>query len=399
VIDEIASSGSYYIYLFGVVIVCIGFCFFLTRTMITAETYFWFAWALVIIGGELRSLDDNSYYHDYLFDDASKALVLEAFIGSAIGYITASFCYFVAKRRKSFVGCKRVPRIPWIDHKLKRIAYLFLVLGLFEFALNYIYRGGLASIRAASINTVDERYWVMSYIFSFSYPIMVYLGIKDAENNEINWGCLVPLWLGLVLHGLSIGGRINIVVGLLFYISSLFLYRNRVNRRVSRNRSYILIKIIVSVLLASVLFSLLGVLRSSDNISEAVSERSANPAALLLYISDSLVSTSTHAREAQLGELQWGKVLFDGPYRILLKLGVVQQIPDNLWGHSYYQDYPPRPYGWCPVNAIPKMISDFGVEYFAIGFIFVSFVAQYISLVSCGRTLFAHTLGVLSLVC
>ncbi len=328
---------------------------------------------------------------------------MQMFISSACGFVLASIVYSIKRKMGDYVHRhSMVNRIILIDRYREKIAFLFLFIGFFEFLVSYVTHGGLSSVRqVAVIEGTDERFLIMSYIFYASYPILVYFAIIDVEKSAIRWRSLLPLWLGLVFHGLSIGGRINIVVGTLFYILSFVLYQNRI-RRVSPNkkrRLYFMVRAFIFIVFASTMFSLFGILRTSDNILELGTDRTTSPIELFLYVSDSLVSTSTHASEAQTYGKLFGKFLFDGPYRILTKFGLVEHIPDDLFGHKHYQGYPPQPYGWCQVNSIPRMIADFGYDYYMFAFFVVSFIAQYISLVSYGRSLFVHTLGVLSMVC
>lgn len=379
-------------------------CKKLNSQRITAERAFWGIWIFLVVSAEIVTNFDFFEY-PYPIDTITRIYTLQLFLASAIGFILATFFVFISKKKiRTKMDISEILD-NWkalTDKRKLYISIVFFAVGIAEFLINYIRYGNLLDLRLGSIEETHIGFQGYTYFFYFAHSFLLLLGYIDGNLRKIS---KIPVFLaiaGLIFHNLSVGGRINIVLGPLFYIISYMLCFNT-NLKDDREEYYRARRyFLIFIGYFFIIFSIIGLLRSwvVDFSSISTVEGFFNKVffAVPKYISDAYVSISVHAGHALSVEPQFGKFTFDALYRILDKIDVVETIKPDLFGHILYR-HTPAPWAWTQTNVIPRLIADFGEFFWVMVSFFIAFFTQWISIYLSKRDFIKHSVVTMVVIC
>jgi hypothetical protein len=375
--------------------------FALTKKLATAEFFFGVTWIFVLISAEISNTG-LLYQYKWYHTDFGLKLIFYTLLASSLGFVMASLVMSLDKykmNRLHEINFK-IFDSTFVIKNIRKIRIVILVLGTISFFLSYYAHGNsIYSIRVETLEESSSLYRIFNYLLYSSFPVLILLGLYDGSRGRINYGNYLFVWSGLVLHGLAIGARINILVGAVVYILGYLTNSN--SKFLLRDTFKLFGKVVV---IALFVFGFIGLVRAPIPLSERIKSRDIlnqyGLFSLISYVSDSVVATGPHSRMALSYEPQGGKFLFDGFYRMMRKFDLVDPLPDDIFGHQYFrrteQD---GPLGWSQTNSIPKMVADFGLTFFPFGFFIVSFVAQILSLKAKSSDLFFKLISTWFVLC
>jgi len=403
--DElIENHTAYLITLSLVVLFSLFVCGKLNSQRITAERAFWAVWIFLVGSAELVTSFDIFEY-PYSINIATRWYTLQFFLTNTCAYTLATLVHRLLYKTRRAKNWEK-ENIRWrnlTDKRKLSIAVLFLAIGVIEFAMSYAQHGNLLDVRLASLEDTHSGFQLYIYIFYVASAYLVVLGYIDGTQNKISKVPALLTVLGLIFHNLSVGGRINIVLAPLFYMTSYLLYINssRVYDRAVYYRAgrYFMVK----MLYIFAFFSLMGLLRSFvvDFSSVITPEGFLNKVVFVVpkYISDAYVSIAIHAKHALEAGTQLGKFTFDGFYRIMLHFDLVKPVITNeIFGHALYRNTS-DPWAWTQTNVIPRLISDFGEDLYVFVYFWVAFLMQWLSIAMAGKDIIRHSIATMSIVC
>lgn len=380
------------------------YCGALSGRRITAERAFWLGWVFMMLSAETVS-SFEFFEYPYPVDVVTRSYSLEVIMASAAGFMAATTLAASSRATlRAMLPQAAGTRAAFFRERTRYLtSSFFFLMGLVEFATVITTYGNLLDVRLAALVETHADFQLYLYLFYVCSGYILMLGCVDAARG--GGGSKMPAYIaiaGLALHGLSIGGRINVLLGPLFYVVPYLLYLDYFslgNSKPYRRARVELARLMVVVVIA---FSLIAMMRSynTDFSQLATIEGILQKVIFSVpkYVSDSYVSISTHANHALQGNPPFGQFTFDAIYRLLLRLGFVSESDPNLFGHLYYRNTP-APWAWTQVNFIPRMIADFGEGTYLIAVFCVMLAAQWISLTLPGKSPYGHSVASLAIIC
>ncbi len=399
--DLLDSLLAFNLVIGAIAAVSLVVCGSLCRQWLTAERAFWGAWLFLIGSTEVvTSIDALDY--PYLITADIRRYTVQYLAASAAGFILTSI---LLRRHLERVGTDQAWFDPadwdFLSERWRlRLSLLFFAAGAVEFSTNYSRYDNLLDLRVSSISGMSADYQVYTYLFYFAYAYLLLSGFIDGNRAARPRASVYLAMLGLVFHNLSVGGRINTVVAPLMYFTSYLLCMARqVGDALQRGEA---LRHFSKVLLAFFgLFALLGRLRTASvDVTAMLSGKGILKFvfAVPTYISDAYLSIGVHAGHALQAAPLYGKQTFDAAYRLLMPLGWVDPMPANLFGHQFYQDSP-DPWGWTQTNVIPRLLVDFGPDYFMLAAFLIAAAMQWCTVALPRRGFVQHTVAALAVVC
>lgn len=337
----------------------------LTQNKFSADKAFWYAWLFLIWSAEIvTSFPFFEYYSQYPIDQGTRELVLATLLSALVGFLIGSYIY---RRMPGGRGDRKVEEgfISFLGRKQNFIALSILLIGAYEFILNQNKFSDLQALRYAAV-TGDLTYGSASVqFFYFAQAFLLFLGFSDGTRARVSKLVAFAATTGLVFHNLSLGGRINVIVG-----PALYLIAYAVSASGKENRDVIgelkRTLVVVTALIMTV-FTALRLLRGpTDGMSyqSSVLDSIINAMfAIPMYVSDTYISISVHAMHASEASIPYGYYTFDAAYRLfgpILSTNLVDS--SEVFGHIFYRDTP-APWAWTQTNMIPRLIADFGAGY------------------------------------
>jgi oligosaccharide repeat unit polymerase len=381
-------------------------CRALNSQRITAERAFWGVWIFLVVSAETVTSFDFFEY-PYAIDVVTRQYTLELFLTSAIAFISASLV--VALKNKRLRVEKSATSIAQNWRKLTErrkliISIAFFVIGTTELVL-VIKEGryaNLLDLRLASLEDVHTGFRIFLYIFYLAHAYILLLGYIDGNLNRISIIPVILVVASLVVHNLSTGSRINIIVAPLFYITSYMLSINTRQKNGQTAYKYARRKFVIAMAYGFLFFSFIGLIRTAviDFTSIASIEGFINKVVFVVpkYITDAYVSISVHAGHALTAGPQYGKFTFDAIYRLLVQLNMVERIDPNIFGHLFYRETP-EPWAWTQTNVIPRLIADYGKYFYLVVYFFVAFISQWLTIMMVERGFIRHSIATMAVIC
>lgn len=385
----------------------VGASLFLCKRMsgrrITAERAFWGIWIFLILSAETATNFDFFNY-PYAIEPDTRRYTLEVFLVAALGFVSSTMLLSIGAKRTTFVANSGVLE-DWArltERRKLTLSAAFFVIGAIQFIVNYSAYGNLLELRLASLEGAHAGLQAYIYFFYVAHAYLLLLGYLDGKSERFSRASVYMTLAGLILHSLSTGARINIIVAPLFYIVPYMLCLD-VDRNVARRRYFRARKYFVKMLMCGfVIFSLAGLLRAFavDISSVTTIDGFANKVVFAVpkYISDTYVSISVHARHALAAEPQLGRFTFDAGFRLLDQVGITEPLDPNLFGHHFYRDTP-DPWAWTQVNAIPRLLADFGESLYLVALFLLVFLSQWLSLAAPKSGFLGNAIAAMAVIC
>lgn len=355
----------------------------ITKSKIRADQAFWLAWVFLIWSAEtVTAFPYFEYYHRYPVQPETRELTLLTFIAAAIGFSLGSILYSRAKGATPNIRLEQ--KIVSFANKWQLwVAVAIFIVGLIEFSLNRSRFSNLLDLRHAALEgeVTTSRFYTQFFLFSQAFIMLI--GFTDGFKGKVSRVAMALSIAGLILHNLSVGGRIAIIVGPLLYIIPFILRASTLENWDSKIKSQVRRISILLVVAVMVLFSVIQLLRSYYFDTESIMTIDGFLTSILfaipMYVSDTFISISTHASHARNSDMPMGYFTFDAFYRLLgSSLPFNFQDGNVVFGHAYYRDTP-DPWAWTQTNLIPRLISDFG-SFFWLALVPISAVVQWLSL-------------------
>lgn len=354
----------------------------LTRSSMTADRAFWLAWLILIWSGELVTNTTYSEYHSsYVIDPETRKLVLVTFCAAFAGFLIGSL-FFKGGIANVFLPLES-SLSGFVEKAGAPISSVIFLVGFFEFRTNYSKFGDLADLRLASVTGEVETNVFFTQFFYFAMAFLITLACADALSGKISLRSSAIAILGLVLHNLAIGGRINLIVApALYTITFLFQADQRGMLKGKLLRDTKLFVAVISIAVP-ILFLFIKILKSRD--SSATSDVGSLDLliraflSIPMYISETLIALHIHSIHAKESWLPTGYFTFDFFYRGFQSVLDLQlQDPNTVFGHAYYRDTR-HPWAWTQANMIPRLLADFG-DWFWVWLILISATVQALTL-------------------
>lgn len=354
-----------------------------SKVRFRADQAFWGAWLFLIWSAEtLTAFPFFEYYYSYPVVPEIRSLTLTTFVAAAAGFFIGSV--LTSKRRKQFSHSISEVAIPLFAQRWQGLvsAAIFAV-GFFELSVSSADYTNLLDLRLAAVDGQLTTSTFYTQFFYFSQAFIMLVGFSDgyfARISRVTVGLCIG---GLVLHNLSVGGRINIIVApALYFIPFLIVATQRADwSQTLKWKVRRFVFLVALVVLA--LFSAIAFFRSytSDisTITSAEGFLSKVVFAIPAYVSDTYISIAVHVSHAKVAGMPFGYYTFDAYYRLFEPV-LALELPDKntVFGHAYYRDTP-APWAWTQTNLIPRLISDFG-DFFWLALTMISALVQWLSL-------------------
>ena len=354
-----------------------------TKTKVRADQAFWLAWIFLIWSAEtVTSFSYFEFYNKYSIDSETRTLTIMTFLASAVGFLLGSVLY-----RQAPGAQKKLSWDTRIATFAKRwqgwAAIAIFTVGLIEFATNQGKFSNLLELRIAAVAGELQTGIFYTQFFLFSQAFLMLIGFSDGLNAKVSRGVVVLIIVGLVLHNLAVGGRINIIVAPAIY---LILFILMANQRDDWNRNVKPRVWKVTSILAALVITLFGAVKLYRSYGIEMANIISIDGLLInflfaipMYISETFISIAVHVDHARVSEMPFGYFTFDAFYRLFgFILSLHFQDPNTVFGHAYYRDTP-DPWAWTQTNLIPRLISDFG-SLFWLALVPISALVQWLSL-------------------
>lgn len=371
-----------------------------THNKFSADKAFWYAWLFLIWSAEIvTSFPFFDYYSQYPIDETTRSLVLNTLFSAFIGFLIGSLIYRRMPGRRSRVELEGAA-LSFIRGKQNIIALSVFLVGAYEFILNRNKFTDLQALRYAAV-TGDLTYGSASVqFFYFAQAFLLFVGFSDGAKGGVSKAVVFAGAAGLVFHNLSLGGRINVIVGpALYFIAYAVSVSERGNRSVIGELKGTLV--VVTALIMTV-FTTLRLLRgSTDGITYDYSMMDSIVNAMFaipMYVSDTYISISVHAMHASEASIPYGYYTFDAVYRLFGSLFSAGEVDSSeVFGHIFYRDTP-APWAWTQTNMIPRLIADFGVAYW-VAIIPIFAFAQWASVYRFRMVFFGNAIRSMMILC
>ncbi|MFM2280441.1 MAG: hypothetical protein RLZZ444_2672 [Pseudomonadota bacterium] len=357
--------------------------FALTGLKLSADRAFWYTWLFLVWSAELvTTIPFFDLYNQYPIDPTTRKLVLIVFMTAAIGFLIGSILY-----RQAQGGVGNLPLegsgVSLARRWQRVIASAIFVFGAYEFASNRSRFSDLLDLRLAAVSG-DLLYSPVSVqFFYFAQAFILFLGFSDGLSGRVSRHLVTMSVGGLILHNLSLGGRINVVVAPALYLIALIISASQRPDWSFNTRSEIRRTVRTFVISIMFAFTAIGLLRSQSMrdslISDPYSFLFNSIFAIPMYVSDTYISISVHSMHAMEALVPFGYFTFDAFYRLasLLVPSTSLDVGD-VFGHGYYRDTA-APWAWTQTNMIPRLIADFGSNFW-LAIAPIAIIAQWMSL-------------------
>lgn len=357
--------------------------FYFTKLGFSADRAFWYIWIFLIWSAELATtVPLFDYYNQYPIDPETRKLVLLTFSSAALGFLIGSMLF------------RRAPgiyRISILDERVVSftrrwqllIASTIFIAGTIEFALNRNRFSDLLDLRSAAVSGELSYSAASVHFFYFAQAFILMLGFSDGAKGKVSRAIATMSIGGLILHHLSLGGRINLVVAPALYFIAFTISAGRSGVQHDNYMKELKRTLIPALILIVTLFNYLRILRSNDSAIDIIkgpTELALNTLfSVPLYISDTYISISVHAMHAREANVPFGYFTFDAIYRLFGPIFLSSSSSfGDVFGHIYYRNTP-APWAWTQTNMIPRLIADFGSNFW-LALIPIAAFAQWMSL-------------------
>lgn len=355
---------------------------FITNRNLRADSAFWYSWLLLIWSSEIvTSFPIFGIYYYYEITEETRLLTLVTFISSALGFFLGSMLY-ANYRGGSTELLLEGSFLKLTMHTKTWTSLLIFFVGLIEYTTNLNRYIGLRELRIAFIEGEFENSPFYTQFFLFTHAFIILLGYTDGIRGKTGkFHALLSIG-GLIVHGLAVGGRINMVVAPLLYFISFYMRAQQradwnlvISRRARQTMTFSIVSILVGFFVVQLFRS--GTQNTIDSIDMNAIVNIIF--ALPMYISDTFISIDVHASHAWLTNVPLGYFTFDGFYRLFGGMLSIEKPDTNIvFGHIYYRNTA-DPWAWTQTNMIPRLISDFGSLYW-LAIIPISLIAQWLSI-------------------
>ena len=367
----------------GIALASMGVNYRITREKIRADQAFWLAWLFLIWSAEIVTAFPSFEYHfRYPVQPETRNLTIVTFIAAAVGFLIGSVLHLKAREEsKARLAVALTSSLPkrWM---LWAALGIFIV-GLFEFRFNEAKFSSLLELRVAAVEGELATGTFYTQFFYFAQAWVMLLGFSDGAVAKVSRVAVALSIGGLVLHNLSIGGRINVIVApALYLIPFILMARQRKDwDGVVRAR---VIRFVISLgVVIALAFPLISLFRTNavdlTRVATFGGFFKTVIFSLPMYVSETFISISVHAHHARTSDVPFGYYTFDAFYRLFgSDFSSNIQGAGSVFGHDRYRATP-APWAWTQTNMIPRLIADFG-SLFWLALIPISALVQWLSL-------------------
>jgi oligosaccharide repeat unit polymerase len=298
----------------------------LLQRLFTALFWYWFAWLVALISAEI------SAQLGFLptIGPLAQQIIIDAHIGAFVGFIVALAVASLMLTKRQPQQNNR-PRFVFSQRLLKHLSLFFLAVAV----IHLVYRVSLVGdVGGVLFFQIRQDFLALrdplritqfsSIIFTLVLPIFALLGAEDHEQGDVRLKRLFPLYLAGLIHGIAMGGRIWLLMPVLYYIFSYLLLsdvRDRSSQRILFKRLRLITLTVI------ILFVALGGMKSVDSSTRAASEHwYQNPSGILspmVYAGVALASLDATAWNATQIRPLHGQLLFSWFAERLNSLGLL----------------------------------------------------------------------------
>jgi hypothetical protein len=303
------------------------FAVVLLQRLFIAVFWYWLAWLFALLSAVISS--QLGFLPS--IGPLAHSVITNAHIGAFIGFLVATALVSLGKRKRQ-AQQKNDARFTFSARLLTHLNLFYLLVAI----VHLTYR--LSLVGAADILLFQIRQDFLaqrdplritqfsSIVFTLMLPIFALLAAEDFEKRTVRLKRLLPLYLAGLIHGIAMGGRIWLLMPILYYVFSYLLLpqvKDRFSQQIILKRIRLLPVIIV------LLFVMLGGMKSTTIATATDTGRwYQNPSGILspaVYAGVALASLDATAwNAAQVRPLQ-GQLLFSWFAERLNNMGLLSR--------------------------------------------------------------------------
>lgn len=302
---------------------------FLLQRLFTAMFWYWFAWLITLICAEIAA------QLGFLptIGPLAHQIITDAHIGAFIGFMVAIAVVGLMQTKKQPQQADS-PRFVFSQRLLKHLSLFYLAVAVIHLTYRVSLLGDIGDILLFQIRqdflALRDPLRITQFssiIFTLVLPIFALLAAEDHEQKKIRLKRLFPLYIAGLIHGVAMGGRIWLLMPVLYYVFSYLLLSDIRDRSLQ----WMLFKRLrVILVMVVILFIVLGGMKSSDSLGSSASEQwYRNPSGVLspiTYAGVALASLDATAWNAAQVRPLHGQLLFSWFAERLNSLGLLNNF-------------------------------------------------------------------------
>lgn len=302
---------------------------FLLQRLFTAVFWYWFAWLVTLmcvdIAAQLGFLPN--------IGPLAHQIITDAHIGAFIGFMVALAVVGLMQAKKQPQQADS-QRFAFSQRLLKHLSLFYLAVAVIHLAYRVSLLGGVGDILLFQIRqdflALRDPLRITQFssiIFTLVLPIFALLGAEDHEQRNVRLKRLFPLYVAGLIHGVAMGGRIWLLMPVLYYVFS-YLLLSDIRDRSSQWMLFKRLRVILVMVV--ILFIVLGGMKSIDSRGSLASEQwYQNPSGVLspiIYAGVALASLDATAWNAAQVRPLHGQLLFSWFAERLNGLGLLNNF-------------------------------------------------------------------------